>query len=203
LLIGELNHRVKNTLGLVQAIAKETLRGHDPGRDIRDALDSRLGALARSHDILARESWEGASLTEVIRRAFAPFLRQGKMEDRLTIDGRDARLSPTAALSLGMAFHELATNAAKYGALSVPSGKVEVRWTEETSRDGAGLRLNWRERDGPMVSPPTRKGFGSRLIERALAYEMNGTTRLDYAVDGLRFEISVPRTALQGCANGP
>jgi len=205
LLIGELNHRVKNTLGLVQAIAKETLRGRDPGRDIRDALDSRLAALSRSHDILARESWESASLTEVIRRAFAPFVRQGKVEDRLTIDGRDARLSPTAALSLGMAFHELATNAAKYGALSVPSGKVEVRWREEMDRppDGTGLRLNWRERDGPPVSPPARKGFGSRLIERALAYEMNGTTRLDYAADGLRFELSIPKTALQGRANGP
>ena len=196
LLIAELNHRVKNTLGIVQAIAKETLRGRVAEKEIRDALDSRLSALARSHDILSRESWEGASLAEVIRRALTPFVLDDTLDDRLVSDGREVRLSPTSALSLGMGFHELATNASKYGALSVPDGRIEVRWTEEHPQ-GRGIRLSWRELNGPSVSPPKRKGFGSRLIERALAYEINGTATLDYAPDGLRFEISIPKTALQ------
>jgi PAS domain S-box-containing protein len=198
LLIGELNHRVKNTLGLVQAIAKETLRGRIAEKEIRDALDSRLSALASSHDILARESWEGADLVEVIRRTLMPFVPRENLENRLVIDGPSVRLSPASTLSLGMGFHELATNAAKYGALSVPGGNVEVRWSKNPSANGGGLRLSWRERNGPPVSPPERKGFGSRLIERALAYEMNSTASLDYAPDGLRFEISIPETALRG-----
>jgi PAS domain S-box-containing protein len=198
LLIRELNHRVKNTLGLVQAIAKETLKGRAAEKEIREALDSRLAALARAHDILARESWEGASLVELVRRALIPFVSQSDLEQRVAIEGRDVWLSATSALSLGMGFHELATNASKYGALSVPGGKIEVRWTEERSEDGTDLRLNWRERNGPTVSQPKRKGFGSRLIERALAYEMNGAVTLDYAPSGLRFEISIPETALRG-----
>lgn len=198
LLIRELNHRVKNTLGLVQAIAKETLKGPAAEKEMREALDSRLAALARAHDILARESWEGASLVELIRRALIPFVSHSDLEQRVAIEGRDVWLSATSALSLGMGFHELATNASKYGALSVPGGKIEVRWTEERSEDGTDLRLNWRERNGPTVSQPKRKGFGSRLIERALAYEMNGAVTLDYAPSGLRFEISIPETALRG-----
>jgi PAS domain S-box-containing protein len=197
LLIGELNHRVKNTLGVVQAIVRETLRGRVAETDIRDALDSRLIALARSHDILAQENWEGASLVQVVRRTLIPFVVRGKLEDRVVIEGEDVRLMPAPALSLGMGFHELATNAAKYGALSVPEGIVEVRWTKQ-SEDQESVRLTWRERNGPVVSPPKQKGFGSRLIERALAYEMNGTAKVDYAPDGLRFEISIPETALQG-----
>jgi PAS domain S-box-containing protein len=197
LLIGELNHRVKNTLGVVQAIVRETLRGRVAETDIRDALDSRLTALARSHDILAQENWEGASLLEVVRRTLKPFVVRGKLEDRVLIEGEDVRLMPAPALSLGMGFHELATNAAKYGALSVSEGIVEVSWTRESEGKEA-VRLTWRERNGPAVSPPKQKGFGSRLIERALAYEMNGTAKVDYAPDGLRFEISIPETALQG-----
>jgi PAS domain S-box-containing protein len=196
LLIGELNHRVKNTLSVVQAIARETVRGRVAEAEIRDALDSRLAALARSHDILARESWEGASLIEVINGTLLPFLVHDKPEDRLIIEGTDVRLLPNSALSLSMGFHELATNAAKYGALSAPEGSIDVRWSDERA-DGGGIRLKWRERNGPPVSPPSRKGFGSRLIERALAYEMNSTVSLDYAPDGLRFEISIPNTALQ------
>jgi len=197
LLIGELNHRVKNSLGVVQAIVRETLRGRVAEADIRDALDSRLGALARSHDILAQESWEGASLVEVVRRALMPFVPREKLEDRVMIEGEDVRLLPAPALSLGMGFHELATNAAKYGALSMQEGMVEVCWIKGSAR-GEALRLTWRERNGPVVLPPQKKGFGSRLIERALAYEMNGVAKVDYAPDGLRFEISIPETALQG-----
>lgn len=196
-LIGELNHRVKNTLAIVQAIAKETLRGRAAEQEIRDALNSRLFALARSHDVLATEGWEGASLEEVISRALAPFVTSGNMEDRIVVEGQKVRLSPTCTVSLSLGFHELATNAAKYGALSVPDGKIEVRWTEEPSEDGGSVRLSWRERNGPPVSPPNQKGFGSRLIERALGYELNGTAAVAYAVDGLRFEISIPKSALQ------
>jgi PAS domain S-box-containing protein len=197
LLIGELNHRVKNTLALVQAIASETLRGCVAEREILEAFDSRLSALANSHDILVRESWEGASLAEVITRALMPFMPGGHVADRLVIDGPDVRLSPTSAVSLGMGFHELATNAAKYGALSVPTGKIEVSWTRQQAENGKELRLKWHERNGPPVSPPKKKGFGSRLIERTLAYELKGIADLDYAADGFRFEIRIPDTALQ------
>jgi len=197
LLIAELNHRVKNTLAVVQVIASETLKGRFAEKEIRDALNSRLIALARSHDILTQESWEGASLTELLRKSLAPFMQGESLEDRVALDGRDIRLSPTCALSLSMGFHELATNAAKYGALSVPKGRIEVHWTEVPSENGRNVQLTWQERNGPPVLPPKRKGFGSRLLERALPYQMKGTAQLNYAHDGLLFEISFPDEGLK------
>jgi PAS domain S-box-containing protein len=197
LLVRELSHRVKNTLALVQAIVRETLRGRIEEKEVREALDSRLAALARSHDILARESWEGAHLVEVIRQSLTPFVAHDKFEDRVVLEGEDVRLPPPTTLSLGMGFHELATNAAKYGALSGSDGKVTIRWSQTRSDDGGSLRLTWEEQNGPPVTPPKRKGFGSRLIERALAYEMNGMVKLDYAPNGLRFAISIPEQALR------
>lgn len=192
LLIAELNHRVKNTLAIVQAIASETLKSCAAEIEIRDALDSRLAALSQSHDILARENWRDASLTEVIKRALAPFVSHETVENRVLMNGSDIRLSPTCALSLGMAFHELATNAAKYGALSVPGGTVEIQWAREPSENAEHVRLSWHEKNGPPVSLPQRKGFGSRLIEQALPYQLNGTARLEYAPDGLRLKMFFP-----------
>jgi two-component sensor histidine kinase len=197
LLIGEIKHRVNNTLALVQAVVRETLRGQVCESEIRDALDSRLSALARSHDLLAQEDWTGASLNEVITRTLMPFIAQERLEEVLVTEGKDVRLPANLALLLALGFHELATNAAKYGALSVPGGSIEIRWAERPSEAGDVLKLNWRERNGPPVSPPKQKGFGSRLVERALAREVNGTADLKYFPEGLRFEIAIPMSALR------
>jgi two-component sensor histidine kinase len=188
LLINELNHRVKNTLATIQSLATQTLRGAGVAQEIRASLDSRLAALARSHDILTQEQWERARLREVVERSLEPFAADKAATARFIIEGDDVLLSPKTALSLGMALHELATNAAKYGALSMPAGKVIIRWTVEPTGTKKVVRLVWHERDGPTVVTPKRRGFGTRLIERALAYDLRGKVKLDFAPDGLRLE---------------
>ena len=188
LLTDELNHRVKNTLATVQSIVAHALRRSSVETDLRDAIESRLVALARSHDLLTRGNWESASLRDVILEAVAPFRNRGGKSRRFRLRGPEIRLRPKSALALGMAFHELATNAAKYGALSNESGSVRIAWTA-----GEGhLRLRCTERGGPSVAPPTRKGFGSRLIERGLARELDGTVSLTHAPRGVVCEIAMP-----------
>ncbi|HYD38805.1 MAG TPA: HWE histidine kinase domain-containing protein [Allosphingosinicella sp.] len=185
LLVNELNHRVKNTLALVQGLALQSFReGRDPA-EARDAFQQRLAALAAAHDLLTRERWESATLAELVREAVGHVNAQ---EPRLTAEGPEATLGPKAAVSLVMALHELATNAAKYGAFSRVDGKVEVRWQIE----GEQLRLEWRERDGPPVAPPERRGFGLRMIERALAADLGGTVAIDFAPEGLACRVEAP-----------
>jgi PAS domain S-box-containing protein len=193
LLINELNHRVKNTLATVQSVATQTLRGAAAGLEIRAALESRLTALARSHDVLTQENWEAAGLRDIVQRAIEPFMEKHGTGERFTIEGEDVRLSPQAALSLGMGLHELATNAAKYGALSMPQGKVSIRWLTDSDGEEGVVKLVWQEIDGPPVSPPKKKGFGSRLIEQALAYELDGKVTLDFAPGGVRLEVTLPQ----------
>jgi PAS domain S-box-containing protein len=156
----ELRHRVKNILATVQAIARQTFRGTDRNSGVREIFEARLHALSNAHDLLMREDWEGAEMADVVAEALAPYLRE-----RFEITGPELRLTSRMALALTLALHELATNAAKYGALSVPSGRVTVTWMV---RPGDPLRLTfrWQESGGPQVSPPAQKGFGSRLIER-------------------------------------
>ncbi|HEX8643243.1 MAG TPA: HWE histidine kinase domain-containing protein [Allosphingosinicella sp.] len=182
LLVNELNHRVKNTLALVQGLA---LQSFTSGRDMaeaREAFQQRLAALAAAHDLLTRESWEGATLDALVREALG--LYDGG-EARIVWDGPAVRLNPKAAVSLVMALHELSTNAAKYGALSVPEGRVRVSWTV----DGNRLALEWSERGGPPVAPPARRGFGLRMIERALDADMAGGAKLDFDPAGLTCRI--------------
>ncbi len=188
LLIHELNHRVKNILAMVQAIAMQTLSPHQTMESARIALDQRLLALARAHDVLTRESWEGAELSDIITDAVAPHESEPGARVRLT--GPRARLEPKMAVSLAMALHELATNAVKYGALSTPEGWVEVAWTTARAKNGLDLRLTWSERGGPAVRKPERTGFGTRLITRSLAAEL-GSAELSYAEDGVRCQIAV------------
>jgi two-component sensor histidine kinase len=183
LLLDELNHRVKNTLATVQAIAAQTLRTNPEPAAFREAFESRLVALSATHDLLTAGSWRGAALKDVAQIEFRPY-----GGERYSLDGPDVALSPAEALSLGLLFHELATNAAKYGALSGADGRVEVRWTVDERR----LELTWRERSGPKVTPPTRRGFGSRLIERSLKGEMAGEAVLDFAEDGLTCRVTLP-----------
>jgi len=183
LLINELNHRVKNTLASVQSIAAQTLRSFDNVEDAKHAFTARLIALSTAHNVLTQESWEGASLHDIVVGAVQPF--EGPGGSRFAIDGPEVWLDPKAALSLAMALHELGTNAAKYGALSVPSGKVGVTWTASGGEDADDLRLLWREEGGPVVTPPSRTGFGSRLIQKGLASDLNGRAEIRFEPSGV------------------
>jgi two-component sensor histidine kinase len=187
LLINELNHRVKNTLATVQSMASQTLKAEPDPITAFEKFESRLMGLSQVHDVLTRESWHGAGLRDVAERALAPFTppaADGKPGcERLTIDGPPVWLAPGGALTMALIFHELATNALKYGALSNASGKVVLAWTyDAATRD---LALTWTETGGPPVVAPTRRGFGSRLIERSLRGELKGAASMDYRPEGL------------------
>lgn len=179
LLLDELNHRVKNTLSTVQAMAMQTLKGVD--MTARDSFLARLFALSSQHDLLTLDNWEGASFEGVVRRALRPWREDER--PRFTVEGPAVHLDPKRALALGMGFHELATNAAKYGALSNATGTIAVSWALEP--DGRSLKLSWRERGGPIIAVPERRGFGLRLIEHGLGRELGGMVRLDFQPEGL------------------
>ena len=192
MLIDELNHRVKNTLATVQSIVTQAVRYNSDPHIVRESIESRLAALSRSHDLLARDKWDGAGLHDLVERALEPFsVTEGRAE-RFTIKGENIRLSPKATLALGIAFNELATNAVKYGAFSNDAGTISVTWTIESKLDARWLCLHWREKGGPTVAPPTRKGFGSRVIEQGLPHELHGSVAIDYAPGGLVCTIDVP-----------
>lgn len=200
MLIDELNHRVKNTLATVQSVVVQAVRNSADPQIVREAIETRISALSRSHDLLGREKWEGAGLRDLVGEALAPFSVSEGRAERFTIKGENIRLSPKAALALGIAFNELATNAVKYGAFSNDEGMISIEWTLNAEPDGRWLCLHWREKDGPPVTPPTRKGFGSRVLEQGLAHELNGKVGLDYAPDGMICTIHVPapRAMLDG-----
>lgn len=184
LLVNELNHRVKNTLAIVQSIATLTLKDVDPA--VRAAFEERLLTLSAAHSLLTDESWDGAHLAAVARAS----LRAER--DRIRFEGDDLRLRPKSAVALSMALHELGTNALKYGALSVEHGTVAVRW----STSGGRFRLRWEERGGPTVVPPARRGFGSRMIEHGLAAELRGEARIDWRPEGVVCTIDAPLVAI-------
>ncbi len=191
LLINELNHRVKNTLATVQSMASQTLKTEPDPVTAFEKFESRLMGLSQVHDVLTRESWHGAGLRDVAERALAPFAPPGQDGaegcKRLTIDGPPVWLAPGGALTMALIFHELATNALKYGALSDEQGRVRLAWTyDEAARD---LVLTWTETGGPPVAAPTRRGFGSRLIERSLRGELKGAATMDYRPQGLVCEM--------------
>jgi PAS domain S-box-containing protein len=200
MLIDELNHRVKNTLSMVQSIVWQTLRTPSDPKVIRESIESRLFALSRSHDLLTREKWESAGLLNIVHDALEPFGVSGGRADRIAITGENIRFPPKSALALGIAFNELATNAVKYGALSNAAGSILIEWTMETTPARQGLLLIWKERNGPPVAPPAHKGFGSRVIERGLSHELEGTIHLDYRPDGLvcTMHIPLPRGSRDG-----
>jgi two-component sensor histidine kinase len=192
LLIDELNHRVKNTLATVQSIASQTLRTADTPQDAKAALETRLLALSRAHDVLTRENWEGANLTEVVTRALEPYQIHG--ESRLRVNGQQVRLTPRMSLALAMALHELATNAVKYGALSNKNGTIEVAWAVHNGAAPPRLTLTWREEGGPPVEIPRRRGFGSRLIERTLAQDLEGEVEITFPPTGVICRVHAPLT---------
>jgi PAS domain S-box-containing protein len=207
LLVGELNHRVKNMLALVLALLDQTWRaaaGDDDAETVdgsggrfHQGLRARLRALARAHELLFRDDWDGASLADVMATAAAAHGGVSRGADRaaaapaIRASGPAVRLAPEAAVALAMAFHELATNAAKYGALSVPGGRVEVVWGP--TADGRALEIVWTEEGGPpIVSAPRRRGFGSGLLERGLARQLSGEVSIEFPSDGLRFRARLP-----------
>jgi PAS domain S-box-containing protein len=192
LLINELNHRVKNTLATVQSMAVQTLRGEVDLDVAYEKFEARLLGLSEVHDILTRERWHGAALQEVAERAMRPFFSGDA--DRVRFQGPEVRLQPAPALTLALVFHELSTNAVKYGALSVDGGRVDLTWSEESDDR---LKLLWVESGGPPVATPTRKGFGTRLIERGLRGDLRGSATLIYNPGGLVCEMVawLPRPA--------
>jgi PAS domain S-box-containing protein len=193
LMIDELNHRVKNTLATVQSIAIQTARSNIDPAGFAETFQLRIMALSHTHDLLTQRHWEGAEL-----RAILEHETEAYGHTRISLNGPPVTLEPAIVLSLGMIFHELATNAAKYGALHNPEGRVMIDWAVADQR-APKLKLSWREIGGPKVTVPDRRGFGSRLIERNIRHDLAGEIDLVYAPDGLIAELTVPldRTAAQ------
>jgi two-component sensor histidine kinase len=189
LLVNELNHRVKNTLAIVQSIAALTLKDNDAAA--RADFEQRLLSLSAVHDLLTDESWDGARLMAVARASLKAHL--GGPRERISFAGEDFRVRSKSAVAISIALHELGTNAVKYGALSTERGSVAVRWTT----GGGRFRLTWEEIGGPPVQPAARKGFGSRMIERGLAVELQGSAKIDYRPTGVVCSIDAPLGAIQ------
>jgi len=191
-LIDELNHRVKNTLSTVQSIVTQALRQPADPATIRESIESRILALSRSHDLLTTANWEGAGLHDLVSTALHPFEVVAGHAQRFTIAGENLHLSPKTTLSLAIALHELATNAVKYGAFSNDAGKIDISWALEPESGKDRLVLRWRERGGPPVLAPARRGFGSWVLERGLAHELGGRVSLAYDPNGVSCVIDIP-----------
>lgn len=190
LLVAELSHRVKNTLMTVVSLARQTIRRSDSLEEFEKAFMGRLQALAGAHALLLRSNWGDMDLVELVDEALKAF-RRGDGQS-IAVDGSSVMLPPRVALTLNLIIHELATNAAKYGALSTDGGRVDIGWTVE---DGAILRFRWQERNGPPVQQERRNGFGTTLIRRSAGFEMGGEATIDFDVAGVRAELALP---LQG-----
>jgi two-component sensor histidine kinase len=194
LLLRELTHRSKNLLAVIQAMARQTANHAGSTDAFLAQFGSRLQALAASHDLLVRESWYGASLGELIRSQLSNYLDGAAVQ--VTIEGPAIALKPEAAQNLGLALHELAINAAKFGALSVPTGRISITWTRRGSTANNALELDWREELGPKVKVRRKKGFGSMVIERNLARALDAEVNMDFDPDGLHCHIVIPASQI-------
>jgi PAS domain S-box-containing protein len=190
LLIRELHHRVKNTLATVQAIVGSTARTASSIDEFYHGFVGRIVSLARTHNLLTEDLWQKASLEDLIRTELGPY--EDEARNRIVVEGPSVELPSEAAVPVGMAIHELTTNAAKHGALSTFGGQVEVNWQVEPGADRPTLRFSWTERGGPRVSTPTRQGFGSRLLQRVLSTQLQAEVHMDFQEDGLRFSMLMP-----------
>jgi two-component sensor histidine kinase len=186
LLIEELNHRVKNTLAILQSIAVQTFRS--ASKSERDKFDGRLGALAEAHNLLSTEKWQGSELNDVVGRVLQPYLLNNP--ERIKMFGPRVPLSPRIAVVLSMILHEIATNAAKYGALSNEAGTVTLDWEVTSDKVKPQLRLIWTEVGGPPVTAPVQRGFGSRLIERSARDQLGGEATVDFLPRGVVYTVS-------------
>ncbi|MGH6678218.1 MAG: PAS domain-containing protein [Bradyrhizobium sp.] len=195
LLLNELAHRGRNLLGLIQTLVSRSLSGNRSLTEAREALMQRIQALARSQTMLVQGAFEGARLVEMVRLQFEAF------SDRVEARGPDIMLSPRAAQTFSLLLHELATNATKYGALSQPGGKVAIDWSIEGAEPEARFMLRWMERGGPPVAPPSHRGFGVTLLEKAAAHEFGAPPKIKYEPKGLRYEIDTPLSAVAARAD--
>jgi len=185
-LLKESSHRSKNLLSVIQVIASQTARAADTVDQFQSRFGQRLRSMALSHDLLVNEDWKRASLLDLVHLQLRPFAAPGL---QLKVEGFAVYISPEAAQHIGLALHELATNASKYGAWSVPSGEISVNWK---ILRGGDLQLSWRERNGPRVEPPSHKGFGSLLTEDVIAQALDAKVAMSFAPDGLAWTIEVP-----------
>jgi two-component sensor histidine kinase len=187
----ELHHRIKNTLATVSAIATQSLRTATSLADCQHAIEGRLAALGRAHDMLMRVSWANASLAQTIRSATEPY--DSKQGGCFTINGPDVKITSGAVIAFAMTLNELCTNTTKFGALSVPTGGVEIDWTIDNEQQR--LRLKWMEKGGPGVTEPTRRSFGTRMMT-SLGQQLNGEVKLVYAPIGFTYLLDVPLATL-------
>ena len=192
LIVEELHHRIKNTLATVSAIASQSLRTATDLEHGQQAIESRLLALGRAHDLLLQARWSSASLAHIVQGATEPYDSKG--EGRISIQGADLRIVSGAVIALAMTLNELCTNTTKFGALSVPGGHVEIAWTIDPNNER--LHLTWTEKGGPAVRPPTRQSFGTRLID-TLGKQLNGTVEMTYDSKGFIYALDVPLSSLK------
>lgn len=191
LILGEMHHRIKNTLATVSAIASQSLRNATSFEHAQQAIEGRMVALGRAHDLLMQVSWANASLAHTVRSATEPYDSKGA--GHISIKGPDIAITSGAVIALAMTFNELCTNTTKFGALTLPTGRVAIEWTidEETQR----LRLFWVEQGGPLVATPTRRSFGTRMMG-TLGHQLNGKVQLSYEPTGFVYALDVPLNAL-------
>jgi PAS domain S-box-containing protein len=194
LLLRELTHRSKNLLAVIQAMARQTARHAGSTDSFLAQFGARLQALAASHDLLVRESWYGASLAELVRSQLGAYI--GGSTGQVSIEGPAIALKPEAAQNLGLALHELAVNAARFGALSVPGGRVAITWIRREGASGNSVELDWRENSGPKVRVRRKKGFGSMVIERNLARALDADVKLEFDPSGLHCLIIIPASQI-------
>jgi two-component sensor histidine kinase len=200
LLMREVNHRAKNMLGVVQAIARHTVTSNP--EDFVQRFSERLQALAMSQDLLIKNEWQGTDLTELVRAQLAHF--KDVIDTRVVLDGPPVRLTPAATQTIGMALHELATNAGKYGALSNTYGQVEIGWkVYEPEAGKQRLSMSWIESGGPPVSAPARRGFGSTVVESMAQIGLSADVQLDYASSGLQWRLDCPGENALDVIKGP
>jgi two-component sensor histidine kinase len=191
LILDELHHRIKNTLATVGAIATQSLRTATSIKHGQHAIEGRLAALGRAHDLLMQVSWANTSLTATIRGAIEPYDSQGA--GRISIDGPDVSITSGAVIALAMTMNELCTNTTKFGALSLPTGRVEIAWNIDAATQR--LTLTWTEAGGPAVEAPTRRSFGTRMMD-SLGQQLNGKVQLEYRPTGFVYTLDVPLSAL-------
>ena len=187
IIASEVAHRLRNMMAVVTSIVSLTARAASSAADFKNALLGRFAAISRTNESLIRRSWSEANLRELIESELAPYQSE---DGRIKLEGPDIAIDPEIAVALALVFHELATNASKYGALSTPTGRIEVRW-QATVSEKRLLELNWQETGGPIVSPPTRRGFGTTLISRSLRGH-HGEAELTYPAAGVSCSLRLP-----------
>jgi two-component sensor histidine kinase len=185
--VAEVDHRARNLLSVIEAQIRQTARHSGSKHDLAQKLSGRVHALASAHDLLSAENWKEVDVRSLVEREILPF----SGEEQAGVHGESIRVEPKVAMSLAVVLHELATNAAKYGAWSVPEGRVDISWTR-IGRPQPALQLSWTESGGPPVKTPSRKGFGTTLIERSLPHELGGSVSLEFLPEGVQALFMIP-----------